>query len=468
MPAFSASRFSHPRIVLSVLLLAVFAFALLQAVISPVLPALQEELDTTPNLTAWVMTAFLLSASVFTPVVGRLGDRYGKDRVLTVSLIALAVGSAISALAPGISLMLLGRVVQGVGGGVLPLTFGIIRDELPKEKTPGAIGVAASLAAVGGGVGVVLAGPLTDTLGIRSLFWIPAALTAVAATASRLVIPPSPSRNPSPISWLATTLMASWLIALLVPLAQASRWGWTSPAVIVPLLAAAALATTWVSVEKRSAQPLIDMRMMRIPAVWTANLVSMLFGVGVFAVMAFLPTFVQTPPEAGYGFGASVTQAGLILLPMTATMFLAGLAAAGLVRLFGTRYVLVAASLLNVVSIAMLVMKHDQRWQIPFALALLGVSLGVAFSTMSIVIVAAVPPEQTGVANGVNANVRTIGGSVGVAVMSGILGANTSAGGLPTEDGYTYGFAVLGIAGVIALLIAAATPLQKPQPLPAS
>ncbi|MGP4086026.1 MFS transporter [Streptomyces sp. KR55] len=461
MPSLSASRAFSTRTTLLVLLLAVFAFALLQSLINPVLPALQKDLDTTQNLIAWVMTAFLLSASVCTPVVGRLGDRYGKDRVLVASLLALAAGSAISAAAPDISLMLVGRVVQGVGGGVLPLTFGIIRDELPQEKTPGAIGVAAALAAVGGGVGVVVAGPLTDAFGIRSLFWIPAALIVAAAVAARVVIPPSPARNPTPVSWLATTLMAGWLVALLVPLAQASRWGWTSPAVIAPLLAAVALATWWVVVEKRSDRPLVDMRMMRSTAVWTTNLVSLLFGVSLFAVMAFLPVFVQTPPQAGYGFGASVTQAGLLLLPMTVTMFFAGLASARLVKRLGARHVLVTASALNVVAVVALAVEHDRRWHIAAALALMGVSLGIAFSTMSNVIVAAVRPDQTGVANGVTANVRTIGGSVGVAVMSGILSAHTPADGLPTESGYAYGFAVLAVAGVAALLIASLIPVPK-------
>ncbi|MDW5326731.1 MFS transporter [Plantactinospora sp. KLBMP9567] len=439
-------------------LLAVFSFALLQSLINPVLPALQEELDTTPTLVTWIMTAFLLSASVCTPVVGRLGDRYGKDRLLVASLAALAAGSMLSALAPGIGLMLAGRVVQGVGGGVLPLTFGIIRDEIPKEKAPNLIGVAAALAAVGGGVGVVLAGPLAEAFGLRSLFWIPAVLTVAAAATARAVVPPSPSRNPRPISWLATALLAGWLVALLVPLSQATRWGWASPAVITPLAAAVLLAIGWFTVEKRSDRPLVDMRMMRLRAVWTTNLVSLLFGIGLFAVMTFLPVFVQTPPEAGYGFGASVTQAGLMLLPMTVTMFLAGLASAPLARHFGARLLLVAASALNAAAITLLAFGHDSRWLVPVALALLGVSLGIGFSTMSNVIVAAVRPDQTGVANGVTANVRTIGGSLGVALMTAIVSAHTPAAGPPAEVGYTYGFAVLGIAGIAALAVATLLP----------
>lgn len=224
----------RPRAVLAVVLLGVFTFALLQSLINPVLPRLQEELRTTQTLITWVVTAFLLSASVFTPVVGRLGDRYGKDRMLVVALAALAAGSLLSAVATDITVMIAGRAVQGIGGSVLPLAFGIIRDELPRERIPGAIGLASALTAVGGGIGVVLAGPLDDALGIRALFWVPMVLTALAAVAARLVVPPSPSRNEGSVSWVSALLMAGWLIALLVPLTQASAWGWSSGRVIGP------------------------------------------------------------------------------------------------------------------------------------------------------------------------------------------------------------------------------------------
>ncbi|PWR07329.1 MFS transporter [Micromonospora acroterricola] len=460
MPAHLRHRSSQPRDILTVVLLSVFTFALLQSLINPVLPALQRDLRTTQSLVTWVMTAFLLSASVATPLLGRLGDRYGKHLVLVGSLIALAIGSLISAIAPNIAVMVVGRAIQGIGGGVLPLAFGIISDEMPRERIPGAIGVTAALTAVGGGAGIALAGPLTSLAGIRSLFWIPMVLTAVAAVMAYRVIPPSPFRSDTGVSWLASILLAGWLIALLVPLTQASSKGWASGMVVGPLIAAAVLAAVWILTETRSASPLVDMRMLRSTAVWATNLVSLLFGISLFASIAFLPAFVQTPPENGYGFGASVTQAGLLLLPITATMFLAGLASARLTASFGPRLILVAASALNVGSIAMLAFWHDRQWKVSVAMALLGVSFGSAFSTMANIIVATVRPDQTGVANGVTANVRTIGGSVGVALMGGIISAHTPAGGTPGEAGYTLGFAALGIAGVVALLAALLTPVR--------
>lgn len=454
----SPERPSHPRAVLAVVLLGVFAFAVLQSLINPVLPRLQEELHTTQALVTWVVTAFLLSASVFTPILGRLGDLYGKDRLLVVALAALAAGSLVSAVASDITVMIIGRVIQGVGGSVIPLAFGIIRDEMPREKVPGAIGLASALTAVGGGIGVVLAGPLSDALGLRSLFWIPVLLTAAAAAATRLVVPSSPSRSGVPVSWYSSVLMAGWLLALLVPLTQASKWGWGSGKVISLLSAAVILAVTWVVTENRSPSPVIDMRMLRIPAVWTTNLVSMLFGTGLFAVFGFMPAFLQSPSTSGYGFGASVSQAGLLLLPMTVAMFVSGLLAARLSRLIGARSVLTTTAALNVVALAALAFEHDHKWQVLSAMALLGIAFGGAIATMSNVIVAAVPPHQTGVANGVNANVRTIGGSLGAALMGGIVSAHVGSAGLPAEDGYTYGFAALALAGLGAILAAFLVP----------
>ncbi|MFE7156961.1 MFS transporter [Streptomyces sp. NPDC057636] len=440
------------------MLSAVFAFALLQSLINPVLPQLQKNLHTTPDLATWVITAFLLSASVFTPVLGRLGDRYGKDQILVVTLTALALGSLVSAVATNIAVMITGRVVQGVGGSVLPLAFGIIRDEMPREKIPGAIGLTSALAAAGGGVGLVLAGPLSDTLGIRALFWAPMILTAVAAVAARLVVPPSPSRDSGSTNWLSSVLMAGWLLALLVPLTQATKWGWASGKVIGLLIAAIALGVAWVVTESRSPSPLIDMRLMRIPAMWTTNVISLVFGMGLFSVFGFMPAFLQSPAQGGYGFGASATEAGLFLLPMTGTMFLAGLLSVRLALLVGARAVLVATAVLNTAALTMLAFLHDHPWQILTAMGLLGTAFGGAMATMSNVIVAAVRPDQTGVANGVNANVRTIGGALGSALMGGIIGAQLGSGQLPAEDGYTYGFAALSIAGLGAVLTALLVP----------
>jgi EmrB/QacA subfamily drug resistance transporter len=459
------SRPGHHQVTFAVLALGVAAFALLQSLVIPVLTTVQHELHTTQGTVTWVLTAYLLSASIMTPILGRVGDMSGKKRVFVGTLIALAVGSLLAAVAPSIGVMIVARVIQGAGGGMVPVAFGIIRDEFPAGKVTGAVGVLASLTAVGAGLGIVLAGPIVAVLDYHWLFWLPMILTIIAAVSAVLFVPESPVRTPGRISWLPAVLLSGWLVALLVALSEAPDWGWDSGRVIGLLAAAVVLAAAWVLAELRAATPLIDMQMMRRTAVWTNNLVALLIGVGMYATFAFLPEFVQTPPAAGYGFGASITRSGLMLLPSAITMFAVGMSAGRLTRLVGGKILVVTGCLIGSAAMAILAFAHGQVWQIYLATAIMGVGFGLVFSAMSALVVAAVPPSQTGVASGMNANIRTIGGSVGAAVMASIVTSQLGPSGLPEESGYTTGFAVMAaglvLAALAGLLIPSARGLRR-------
>jgi EmrB/QacA subfamily drug resistance transporter len=454
----SETRRTHHQVTFAVLTTGVAAFALLQSLVVPVLSTIQTELHTTQDTVTWVLTAYLLSASIFTPIMGRVGDMIGKERVFVATLIALAAGSLLAALAPNIKVMIIARVIQGIGGGVLPLAFGIIRDEFPIEKLNGAIGAVASLSAVGAGLGIVLAGPIVKAFDYHWLFWLPMILTIMAAIGAFLFVPESPKRSKGRISWLPAVLLSAWLVALLLALSEAPVWGWGSGKVIGLLVGAVVLAVAWVEVERRSASPLIDMGMMRLTAVWTNNLVALLIGVGMYAVFAFLPQFVQTPKSSGYGLGLSITGSGLILLPSAITMFFTGMGTNSLARRIGAKSVVILGCLIGVVSMAILAFAHDAAWKLYIAEAVMGIGFGLVFSAMSSLIVNAVPPTQTGVASGMNANIRTIGGSIGAAVMASIVTSDLGSSGLPREAGYTHGFMLLAGALVVAALAALLIP----------
>src|SRR6266700_5402178 len=391
---------ARPTVTFAVLAMGVGAFALLQSLVIPVLTTVQHQLHTSQAAVTWVLTAYLLSASIATPILGRVGDMFGKERVFVATLVALAVGSLMAAVAPSIGVMIVARVIQGLAGGMIPVAFGIIRDEFPSGKVPGAIGALASLTAVGGGLGIVLAGPIVNALDYHWLFWLPMILTVIAAVSAVLFVPESPLRTPGRISWLPAVLLSAWLVALLVALSEAPDWGWGSGRVIGLLAAAVALTAAWVITELRAATPLIDMAMMRRPAVWTNNLVALLLGVGMYATFAFLPEFVQTPAAAGYGFGASITRSGLMLLPSAVTMFAVGMFAGRLAARLGGKVLVIAGCLIGAGAMAILAFAHHQQWQIYVSNAIMGVGFGLAFSAMSALIVVAVPPSQTGVASG--------------------------------------------------------------------
>jgi predicted MFS family arabinose efflux permease len=212
--------------------------------------------------------------------------------------------------------------------------------------------------------------------------------------------------------------------------------------------------------------------MMRLPAVWTTNLVALLFGAGQFAIFAFLPQLMQTPADAGYGLGASVTEAGALLLPMVFTMFAAGIVSGRIEPAFGSKAQLVTASALSVLAFTALAFAHDERWQLAAAAAVFGAGLGLALTSLMNLIVTSVPPTQTGVASGMNANFRTIGGAIGAALMGSIVTANLQASGFPDESGYTMGFLLLAgisVAAVAAALrVPAASRAPKMRPLVAA
>jgi MFS family permease len=438
------------RLAFLVLAVGVGSYALMQSFVLPVMSTIEHDLHATPAQGSWMLTIFLLTSSIATPIVGRIGDALGKERVLVVALLTLGVGSVLAAVAPNIEVMITARAVQGIGGGVLPLSFGIVRDAFPAHRVAGTVGALASLTAVSGGLGAVVAGPIVDLLDYHWLFWLPAIVVSAAAVAAHLWIPASGIREGGGISWQPAVLLSGWLVALLLGLSQASSWGWGSARVLGLLAAAVLLCIAWVATEDHVAVPLIDMRMMRSRAVWTTNLATLLMGVAMYAAFAFLPSFVQTPATAGYGFTASIAISGLILLPAAATMFVFGNLSAPMVVRFGSKPVIVTALLVSASSFFALALYHSHMWQIGLFAAAYGVGFGLAFSATASLIVDAVAPAQTGVASGMNANIRTVGGAIGSALAASVVTATLLRSGLPTQAGYEHAFYLMAGACVLA------------------
>jgi MFS family permease len=433
-----------------VLITGVMAYALLQSLVVPALPTIQHDVHTTQSATTWLITGYLLSASVCTPILGRIGDVFGKERMLVVTLGALGAGTALAAVSSSISLLIIARLIQGAGGGVLPLAFGIIRDEFPREKVPGAIGLSAAMIAVGSGLGITVAGPIVSGLNYHWLFIIPLFLIVPAAIATHLLIPESPVRTAGGVSVRGALLLSGWLVALLLGISQGPSWGWLSIRTDALFVAAVVIAVIWVRVESRAKAPLIDMKMMREPAVWTTNLTALLLGVAMYSVMAFLPGFFQTPTKAGYGYGASIVYSGVIMLPSSITMFVIGLGSGRIASRFGSKLPVVAGALITSLTFILMAFVHDSAWEMMVETGLMGLGIGAAFSALSNLVVESVPDHQTGVASGMNANIRTIGGSIGSQVCGSLIAAGVVGSAFPKESGYIAAFIFLTVVSLIA------------------
>jgi len=449
----------HYNVTFTLLAVAAVAYALLQSLVAPALLTIQEDLHTTTAGAAWILTAYLLSASVVTPIAGRLGDMYGKKRVMVAVLIVLALGTALAGLATTIGVMIVARVIQGAGGAIFPLSFAIIRDEFPRERVPHGIALISAILGIGGGLGIVLAGPIIQHLDYHWLFWFPLVAVVIATIGIFIFVPESPVRTRGRIDPIGAVLLAAWLAALLVPISEGPVWGWTSPKTIGLFALAAVLIPVWVWSESRSRAPLVDMQMMRLRPVWTTNLAALVLGFGMFASFVLVPEFVELPARDGFGFGASVTQAGLFMLPATMGMLIGGPISGRLSSTVGSRVPLMLGALLSCIAFVLLTVAHDQRWEIYFALLVMGIGIGFAFASMANLIVESVPAQQTGVATGMNTIIRSTGGAIGSQVSAAIVTA-TLVAGRPTDRGFTLAFAAA--AGALALGFFVALYVPKP------
>src|SRR5689334_7107461 len=444
------------------------AFALSQTVVSPALPEIQHEFGATPTSAAWILTGYLLAAAVATPIVGKLGDLFGRGRVLTVVLLLFAVGSAVCALAPSLGLLVLGRIIQGVGGGIFPLAFGIIRETFPPERVATAIGGISATFGIGGGVGLVIAGVIVEALDASWLFWL-GLMALPAAYAIARYVPKEATRADAKVDWLGAALLSVALASLLYGLSKTNAWGWGDPRVLALILGGLAVAVFWVWVETKVDQPLVDMPVLSRRPVLMTNITAVLIGFSMFASFLLVPQLAQTPERFGYGFSASVTGSGLLMLPSTLVMLFAG-PWAGRLAASSPRRPLVLGSLALCVAFVIYAAAHGSVWEMCVAGALTGLGIGFAYASMANLVVESVPPEEVGVATGINTIMRTLGGALGAELVATLLTAKTIAGTpVPSESAYTVAFAVAAVASLLAMVAALPIPdARRPQTAPAT
>ena len=430
---------SHPNVTLAVLSSAGLAFSMLSSAVVPALPTIQHSLHTSENGVAWVLTAYLLSASVGTAIIGRLGDMYGKERLLVWTLVALSFGTLLAGVSHSLALLVVARTIQGAGGGVFPLAFGIIRDEFPREKVAGSIGLMSALLGIGGGVGILAGAVIVEHLSWHWLFWLPLVLIVAATVCTWRFVPESPVRVPGRINWLAALLMSAGMTLVLVAISETTTWGWGSAKTVLVLLGGILVCVLWVAVEVRSKVPLIDMRLMRVRAVWTANLTAFLLGAGMYASFIVFPQFAQLPKSTGFGFGASVVASALYLLPSTIGMFVVGFAAGWIAHRFGSKAALVAGSAVTAIAFGLMAVAHGHPYDMLVSSAFLGVGIGLAFAALGNIVIQAVAEHETGVASGMNTVMRSVGGALGGQLTATFIAAHVHRG-LPTVTGFTDSF----------------------------
>ncbi|MGW4164159.1 MFS transporter [Streptomyces sp. NPDC004788] len=457
------SRQSGTGLVLA-LGLAAMVVSMMQTLVVPILAVVEHQLDITTSAASWLTTATLLSAAVFTPLLGRLGDQRGKRPVLIAVLALTVVGSVLAATTSSLPLLLAARAMQGAATAIFPLALSVLRDELPPRRLPGAMGLVSGTLAVGSGLALVGAGLLTRGADpdYHRVFWLATGLSVVALVVAAVTVPPSPRPSGGRTDWLGAGALAATLVLLLLPVSQGNTWGWGSARTVTLFVAAVVMAAVWVLVERRVREPLVDMGMFVLRPVLFTNVAGLLLGFGMFTQFIAVSYLVQTPTAlAGYGFTASVLSAAVTyLLPATFASLVGAQIAGLLVRRVGARVTLATGGVFGVLGYLWLALQHGTTGSVIAAGMLTGLAVSFGLASLPAFIVAGVPVHQSGIANGINSIARSVGSAVGSAVITSLLTARLIKGlppgvpPLPQESQYTTAFVIGAIAFALVTVTA--------------
>ena len=345
--------------------------------------------------------------------------------------------------------------MQGIGLGLTALMMGVARDHLPADRSPGVIAVVSVASTIGIGIGYPLAGLVTELAGLRAAYGLGLLTSIVALVAAWRYVPAAPPGRRAGLDIIGAVLLAAALVALLVDVSQASLWSRHLVVAIGIAALAVVLFTCWVAWERRQPAPLVDLRLLRLPAVAAANLTMFVGGVGMYLLLTLITRYAQTPPAVGYGFGLTVFEAGLILVPFSAMGFVAGRLNARLGRRFGARVLLGASAVVVLVAFVLFATARGHLIEVITAMGILGFGVGSFSAAMPAVILAVTSAGETSSAMAFNQVVRSVGFSLGSAIGGLVLAAHTPANQLlPVDQGYTTA-AWLGVAAMAMTTVAA-------------
>ncbi|MBB2910705.1 MFS family permease [Streptosporangium becharense] len=422
----------------------------MEMTLSPALPLIQRELAASPEALAWIFTGSLISSAISTPIVGRLADMYDKRRLLLTLMAITSAGVLLTALAPNVTVLIAGMAVEGVWLGMLPLTVGLFRDTLEPEQAATGNGLVIGVAALASALGLILAGPISAALGYRWLFILALAGALVAALWAWFVVPATPRAAAGRVDWAGGLLLGGGLALLMLGLTTASSWGWTAPATLALFTAAALTLGLWAVIELRSADPLVDLRLLagRTPAGVTT--MGFVFGFASFGLVVALPMMLAAPVETGYGLGADILWIGIYMFPMG----VAGTVIAPLVgpmsRLLGRRAVLVLGSGLVCAGTAMLAFWHSSPWEIVAGVTIMGLGGSIGLTAALNAVAADVPADRAAGVSGVVFVAKSIGGTFGAQLGAMVLAAGSVAG-VPTESSFVDTYLLSAGLGLLAV-----------------
>jgi MFS family permease len=429
--------------------------AFMMTLLTPLVPELPDLLNVSPDDAQWAVTVTLLAAAVATPITGRLGDLYGKRRLVLVLLALVVVGSVISLFSSSLIPLIVGRALQGTGIGVIPLGVSILRDVLHRDRLGGAVALVSATLGVGGAVGLPISAVISQYLDWHVLFVVSGLLAAVGLVLVWRLIPVSTLRSEGTFDFVGAAGLAVGLVGILLGVSKGSSWGWGSPVTLALIVAGVIVLMGWGVYELRTPSPLIDLRVAARRTVLLTNLASVTVGFAFFASTVVLPQLLEAPTDTGVGLGQSMLVASLCLMPSGLIMWAMSPVAARLTRARGARTSLLLGIAIISVGYLLAIFLMSEVWHTILIATAVGFGVGFAYASMPNLIMGAVPATETAASNGLNSVMRTLGSTIASAVLGVVLSANVVTVGAvttPSASGFQLAFIISAVAAVVGVV----------------
>ncbi len=454
----------HHNLTLAALVLLTLVMSMVTTAVAPVLPVIQREPHASTTGVGWVLTVTVLVAAVSTPITGRLGDMFGRNKALVFVVSMGCLGCLVSALSHSVGLLVTGRALQGFGGSIFALSFAIARDEMPSARRSLGFGLISGSYGVGSVAGYLMSGVIVDHLSYEWIFWLGLIAIATTGLCAIIVVPESEVKTPARVDWVGAVLFVAGLGAALLGVSEGVHWGWGAARVLALIAAGVALLAGWVQWERTTPAPLVDLRLFRRRAIWTINVVGIATSFGLYSVLLLIPKLAQTPKSVGYGFGASASTATYYLLPMAIVQLISSPAIGASMARASAKAITLLGTGVGAAAFAWLALLHDSVWQIGVGTAVVGFALAAILTPAVSLLSFSVPQNQIGEATAIMSTIRlagaAVGGQVAATIVSSSLIGDT---GYPTDGAYAAAFAVCAAAGAVALALGLLIPSARKQ-----
>ncbi len=405
-------------------------------------------------LATWIITIYLVVGAVAIPVFGKLGDIYGKKKMLTVTMCIYSVAVTLTGfsrdLSSSIYVMLGFRAVQGLGMAMFPLGFSLIRDEFPIERIAVAQGIVSAMFGVGTAVGFVIGGFVINNLGWQWTYHTVIPFVVLATLIVAFKIRESPIRMKAKVDYLGAGLLGFGLFAFLVAVTEGNNQGWTDPVILALFAASAAGILAFVYEEQGAKDPLIRPALMKVKDIALTNLIGIVIGFGMFGAQSVIALLCQ------FKFGLDPLHTGLLMVPMSIVSLFMGPIAGVIVKKRGPKWPLVAGLVIPILGFAYLYLNHGTKFDITAGAMIMSAGLGFAMVGSINMIIISTPQIETAISSAMNMILRTVGGVIGPAMATVIISAHPDPviPGAATDYAYGLVFLVSGIAAAAGAFIA--------------